>query len=336
MRPGIVLLLLVGSLAAAEMSPRLVGEGTVGRGRGRLDDVAWAVDGGSCYAVGRDDGDGSGPVFGAPGGMPWDRGVVLRIAADGSTILGQAGFAAGSALPTSVAVGADGAVYVAGYGGPALAAVIAAGNGLLPEASFAHLAWPAAVPPEQHTDPLVLPSERGGGVPFVLRLSADLTRIEAATWLEGWQSVWHVPDPLSEDLWQPVGIQVLPGGDLAVVHDGGFQRPPGPHGVHPLDYYDAPDHLSRLAPDLRTRRWRIAIATPRTDPALVDQHRANGRHFASTPPLVWDRPWLGQTRSLRLRALGEDLLVAGVSPTRTAAEPWWSVLRQLETVSSDN
>lgn len=321
----IVLVLLLSCAAqAGEAAPRLLAEGAVGSGRARLDDAAWAPDGASVYAVGRDDAAGDGPWLGVAGSLAWGHGLLIRFDAGTGRLLSQVRFAAGSFLPTAVDVAPDGAVYVAGYGAPELVPVLAGHGGLITAPSFAHLAWPMAVPPEQHTDPLFLPANRGGGVPLVLRLPADLARIEAATWLEGWQSVWHVPRPLIEDLWQPVGVQVLAEGDVAVLHDGGFQRAPGAGGVHPLDYYDAPDHLSRLSGDLRTRRWRVAVATPRVDKAAVDRHRTTGIHFSGTPPIVWDRAWLGQTRSLRLRRFGDDLLLAGVSPTRTAEEPWWS------------
>lgn len=63
------------------------------------------------------------------------------------------------------------------------------------------------------------------GAPCVLRLSSDLSRIEAGTYLESWQQVWSKSRNIStkpvfkcwppEYSWQPVLLQALAAGDLS-------------------------------------------------------------------------------------------------------------------------
>lgn len=303
----------------------------------RFEDVAFAGDG-SLYAVGNL----AAPLPAYPGHLraqrvvhgtqdpDWAYGpaMILHLSEDGARLLHYAEFAPGTLRLTSVLPTRD-AVYLGGYAGPGLASLIADKGGVRRSAKYPQRGLPWVFPPEHWTDPYVNPDNDQRGAPCVLRLSPDLKTILGGTYLEGWQSTWHVPTPLGEDLGQPVGLGLLPGGDVVVSHDGGtFRVPEGgdPKAArHPFDFYGVPDYLSRLAPDLTERRWMIEIETPQTPPELVNQYLTNKQHFQKTPPIAWTRDWLGQTRILRLRTSPEgQILIGGVSPTRTSEEPWWS------------
>jgi len=257
-------------------------------------------------------------------GWTYGPAFVARYGPDGRRMLARLELAPGTAKLTTVEVGPAG-VYVGGYASHGLAPLIRGLGGLFPEPhGYAQRSLQCYCPGEHHSEPRRDLANDQRGVPFVLRLDADLSQIECGTYLEGWQSVWHVPRPLREDHWQPVAIGLLSGGDLVVCHDGGYNRSPEPGQAAGFEhFYGVPDHLSRLSPNLSARAWRREIYTPPTDPEKVDRYQPNfGRSAWSGH---WQRPDLGNTRVLRLRVgPGDVFYAAGWSPTRTSREPWWS------------
>jgi hypothetical protein len=81
-----------------------------------------------------------------------------------------------------------------------------------------------------------------------------------------------------------------------------------------LRFYDVPDHVSRLSPDLSTRVWRTEVRTPPTDPAVAGRLK-NG----------WPHPYFGNPRIHRMRLGPDDAVwLCGWSATLTSKEPWWS------------
>jgi len=270
-------------------------------------------------------GNAAGPLVGLPAGMPhriggaggeggYGSAFIARLSAEGD-ILAAAQLPAGVAKFTTVAVSEAG-VYVGGYATAGLEPLVASLGGLGREATTEGEGVRPAVPREHWTDDRFDPGRDVRGTPIVLRFTPDLRRIDAATFLEGWQSVWHVPRPLKEDRWQPTGLAILSDGSVVVSHDGGYVLPTGP-GEKPdaTHFYRVPDRLSRLSADLRERHWVRTVYTPEVDPAKAAKHL--GR--------PWDFPTVGNTRSLRLRTGADDRVqLAGWSPTRTSSEPWWS------------
>jgi hypothetical protein len=104
-----------------------------------------------------------------------------------------------------------------------------------------------------------------------------------------------------------VGLATIPGGDLAVLHDGGA----------PVHHYYAPDYVSRLSGDLAERAWRFDIFHPKIQPLeKIRQRRAEFRE--------WKFPVLGQIRTLRMRGDGSgNIYAGGWSVSMTSQEPWW-------------
>ena len=243
----------------------------------------------------------------------YGHGFVALLNAEGQIVAAHH-FAQGLAQLTTVEVN-DTGVYVGGYASAKFAAVLEPLKGLRTIVSDAQRDTPHKVPADHYTDDRYDPARDGRGVPIVLRLSHDLQTIEAGTSLEGWQSVWHVPRPLGEDRWQPVGLALLDGGDVVVSHDGGYvlDPPPGSPATEEHFFYVA-DHVSRLSPDLKQRRWKRDLYTPRIDPEVTRQ--VLGRD--------WPHDTLGNTRTLRTRTDGTHTYLAGWSPTQTRGEPWWS------------
>ncbi len=240
-------------------------------------------------------------------------GFVARLDAQGKPIAAHH-FAKGLLMLTTVEVN-DAGVYVGGYASPGMVAVLEKLGGFSAVIGDAQRQTPHKVPSDHWTDDRFDPEADGRGVPVVLRLSHDLQTLEAGTALEGWQSLWHVPRPLREDRWQPVGLALLSDGDVVVSHDGGYVRDPGQDNPATEDhFFYVPDHLSRLSPDLKHRRWKHDIYTPTVDP-----DRASA---------ILNRPWphdtLGSTRTLRTRTDGSHTYLVGWSPTQTGGEPWWS------------
>ncbi|MCH8513084.1 MAG: hypothetical protein LAT83_15740 [Kiritimatiellae bacterium] len=244
-------------------------------------------------------------------------GFVARLSADGREVLAMLQFAPGICHPTTVVAAPNGQIYLAGYATAGLEPLIGAFEPLIPKATTRQKELTRWAPFVHRHDPQInrnLHDERG--VPFVLQLKEDLSEITSGTFLEGWQSVWHVPRPLGEDQWQPVDIALLPEGDVLVSHDGGIISDHGDRRPDYRDFYHVPDYVSRLSPDLQTRRWKKEIFTPPNDPAKVKKH------------LGWDWPHetLGNTRIHRLRAApdGSSFTIVGWSPSETSSEPWWS------------
>ncbi|MFP4106032.1 MAG: hypothetical protein ACLFVU_08070 [Phycisphaerae bacterium] len=252
-------------------------------------------------------------------------GFVARLSADGRKLLSYTQLAAGIAQPTSVAVSKDG-VYLAGYANGGLEPLIAGHEPIIAKAQSRQYDLQTYSTTEHHSEPHIDRANFGRGVPFVLRLDESMRTIEQGTFLEGWQSVWHVPHPLREDRRQPVGLVVMSDGDVVVSHDGGYNRfPDKGEKTGFTHFYGMPDHLSRLAPDLSTRRWKKDIYTPITDPEKVEKYAAKGSRYWRREKIDWPHKHLGNTRILRLRKDSKDnLLIAGWSPTRTSNEPWWS------------
>lgn len=312
---GIGLLLL--SLLVQAQAPRLLHAGFFGGGGDRIEGAAFAPDD-SLLIAGTLGEAPNTAALGIPAeGSQYRTGFVARLSPDGKDLLRLLPFAPGLCQPTSVLAVPDGTVYIAGYAHASFAALFANQHPLIAAADVSHKSLTRWAPFVHRHDPQIdalRHDERG--TPFVLHLDADLKTILGGTFLEGWQSVWHVPPPLGEDQWQPVDLARLPDGDLLVSHDGGILRDPGARKPDHRDFYHLPDHVSRLSPDLRARRWKQDIFTPQIDPAKVKQH------------LGWDwpHPTLGNTRIQRLRTApdGGSFCIVGWSPSETAEEPWWS------------
>jgi len=222
-------------------------------------------------------------------------------------------------------------VYVAGYATVALKPLAA--NGALPTPAADPGTFEPFTPAEHYSHPRFDPATAERGIPFVARLSRDLRSLDACTYLEGWQSRWHVPKPLGEDWTQRTLLGRLSGGDLVVVHDGGYNRIPDAGETAGLEhFYHAPDHVSRLSPDLRARRWTTEISMNPVDPAKAGRFlraaptaHALTRWAPADPEAPW--PWssLGNTHALDLAmGAGDTFHVAGYSSSRTAEEPWWA------------
>ncbi|MFW5751506.1 MAG: hypothetical protein ACOCZK_07665, partial [Planctomycetota bacterium] len=254
---------------------------------------------------------------------------VERLAAEGQRVIAWHSFGRGLVQPTSVAVSAHG-VYIGGYGASTARQLLSGIEPLLPAPD----PWPAAwrhAPFDHRHDARPRRLRQQAGVPLILRLDHDLVAIDAGTHLEGWQTVWQVPPPLDEDRWQPVALSVLADGDVIVAHDGGHTAGPDPQD--PAHFYHVGDHVSRLDPELRSRRWHRRVYTPAVDPvrALTAlNHSANPfttpRDTPPWPPLTqWPHRSVGNTRILDLACSADDrLAIAGWSAAKTSGEPWWS------------
>lgn len=229
--------------------------------------------------------------------------------------------ARGIGVFTDIAIN-DAGVYVAGY-------ATHAGESLVgPRALLAKAAtrptFKTYTPKEHYDEPKFTPGFDQRGQPIVLRFDPDLTRVTAGTFLEGWQSVWHVPEPLKEDWREPTLLRTLTNGDVIVSHDGGYNRIPA-DGVDATleDFYFVPNHLSRLAPDLSERRWKNDIYLTATHPQIVSKGLK----------LDWKHDTLGNPRPMRLRVdAGDNFYLSGWSAAHTSSEPWWSsFLRKYDT-----
>jgi hypothetical protein len=265
-------------------------------------------------------------VLGAPAvGWYQGHGVVWRLQDDG-TLVQRIVFAGGLFKPTAIVADDAGGAYVGGYAAESMVALLADRPGLQRVADWSQRSLRTWCAPEHSSEPLRREINDQRGVPCVLRLDAHGALI-AGTFLEGWESTWHVPEPLSEDASQPVLLVRMPDGDLVVAHDGGYNLPPPASGLEA--FYAVPDHLSRLSPDLTQRRWHVAWHSPAiADPSAVERHQRSAFWFGmdgGTPTATWKHPLLGNPRTLGLTVDGAGRLVCvGWSPTRTAAEPWWS------------
>ena len=236
-------------------------------GLDRLEGVSFAPDG-SVLVAGTLGAVPEGSVLGeAVADSQYGVGFVGRLDATGTEWVARVAFAPGIAHVTTVVAAADGSVYVAGYATGGLEGLIAAHAPLIGTAATRQKELTRWAPWVHRHDPQI-DAERHDerGVPFVLRLDEGLREVTGGTFLEGWQSVWHVPRPLGEDQWQPVELVVLPDGDVVVAHDGGIIADHGARDPDIRDFYLMPDHLSRLSPDLQTRRWHREVDTPPNEP----------------------------------------------------------------------
>lgn len=317
MRTRIMLLFcFLFGLAADE--PTLVTATFLGSpGRDRIEGLAFAGDG-TLLVAGSFGETIPGTLLGEPReASQYLTGFVARLDADGREILSLLQFAPGLCHPTSVVEAPDGSIYLAGYASPGMEPLLAPHSPLLGTVATRQKQLTRWAPSVHFNDPRIdarRHDERG--VPFVVRLNAGLSQITAGTFLEGWQSVWHVPRPLGEDQWQPVELVALPGGDVLVAHDGGIIADHGDRRPDHRDFYHMPDHVSRLSPDLRSRRWKLDIHTPPNDPEKVRRHLG----------FDWPHDTLGNTRIHRMRLApdGETFDIVGWSPSETAKEPWWA------------
>jgi len=271
-------------------------------------------------------------------GYAW-RGVgyVAQVTEDGSRILRYAEFPPGMVFLTTVLATNHG-VYVAGYASETLEILLhqTGASGLLRK-------YPLTEAIQKHResvkagakDPIAgRPGLGRYGAPFVLRLSMTLDRIEAGTYLEGWQQVWEkrrftnfrrkMEGGWLEYYWQPTHLAALKSGDLIVGHDGGYFRLPKPEdralaGDNPklaeqLLFYDVCDYISRLSPDLSQRAWVTEIYTPAVNPEVARQVKDG-----------WPLPHYGNPRTLRVRLdANERIYLCGWSASATSQEPWWS------------
>jgi len=335
---ALLALVLIAPTADDDAPVRIVAATAFGTaGEDRLEGAAFADDG-SIYVTGTVGGEldiEAATLFGKPvaprphaykhrrtgkelPAAQYGHGVVIKLSDDGTKVLASAVFTRGVCQLTSVVVSNHG-VYVSGYATVGIEPLIADLGGLRSETTTQQYAINPYIYKDHHTDDAYDHRRDVRGNPFVLRLSHDLKRIEAGTVLEGWQSMWHVPRPLGEDRWQPVDLDLTADGDVVVVHDGGYQAPlrDGQREPTPHHFFHAPDHLSRLSPDLKVRRWHVEIVG-----AAMDAQKIN-RHY---PAFDWKLPHLGQARVLRMRvdAKRNRIAVGGWVPSQTSNEPWWS------------
>lgn len=295
---------------------RVVAAGMMGSaGADRFEDVAIAKDG-EIYVAGNFAGavELKTTVLGEEGGG-YGVGAVLKFDKDGQQVVAGVTFAKGLAKVTSLAVNERG-VYVAGYATGGAEKLFGPLGGLHAKVVTPPPTGKLFVAKEHSDEPKFKLEHDVRGAPFVARLSHDLGRLEAATFLEGYQSIWYVPENIREDVYQPTGLALLSNGDVIVTHDGGYNRA-FKAGTQPTieDYYFVPDHISRLSADLKRRAWREELYTP----------KVNKEHAGRGIKGEWKHDTMGNPRIFRVRVDARDhVLVSGWSASRTVAEPWWS------------
>jgi hypothetical protein len=321
--------------AVAEPAAKMVTSTFLGGpGTDTLRHAAFAPDG-SLWVAGHGD---ASPAQAAPLPFPADpassygHSFVARLTPDLARISSFAWAPKGAVEITTVLPLKD-AVYMAGYATPALEPLAESCAGAVRSATRGQKGLALFTPAEHYTHPRFDTARDERGTPFIARLSPDLSRIDGFTFLEGWQTRWHVPRPLVEDWTQKVLVTALPDGDLIVVHDGGYNRIPEAGGEAALEhFYHAPDHASRLSPDLKVRRWKSEISMNPVEPAPAGQflRRAVTGHAMTVwnptdPAAPWPWPSLGNTHCLDLvRDASGAVLIAGYSSSRTSQEPWWA------------
>jgi hypothetical protein len=326
---GVAVLLASMSLAAP---PKLISATYLGTpGDDDIEDVAIAPDG-TIYVTGST----AAPIANLPKGVRlvslgkavpecrYGCAFVARFAPDGAKLLSCVQFARGVLKLTTVAAGGGG-IYVGGYASKGIEPLLKPLGGLITRGRYDQRTYKPVAPKEHFTDDDFDTDNDQRGVPCVLRFAPDLSRLEAGTLLEGWQSVWHVPLPLREDRWQPTGIAVLPGGDVVVCHDGGYvKRPEAGETVGYEHFYYVPDYISRLSGDLKARRWKQAVYMPPMNRQTINKYLHNPSPYFRVPKITWRHDTIGQTRVLRMRAGAKGrFYLAGWSPSRTSNEPWW-------------
>jgi hypothetical protein len=275
-------------------------------------------------------------AFGATAQQPrCGHAFVAHLSADGRKLLHYAEFARGVVLLTTVHA-SEAAVYVSGYASEALEPLLADRPGLLRQYPLTkeveQIAADAAAGKEDKI--AGRPGLGRYGAPCVLRLSRDLRKLEAGTYLEGWQQVWDkvrvtnfrkkMEGNWREFFWQPTHLAELRSGDLVVCHDGGYFRLPTEQDkqlaadneklAERLLFYDCCDYVSRLSPDLTRRAWKRAIYTPPVEPAVAAKFQDG-----------WPLRHYGNPRTHRMRLdKDEGIVLCGWSASRTSKEPWWS------------
>ncbi|MFP4053634.1 MAG: hypothetical protein ACLFV7_07210 [Phycisphaerae bacterium] len=324
---SLVVLLSFGAAEAADAdAPKVLFAARLGaKGVDTAEGVAFGADG-SVYVVGNSAKywQCARPFGKQAKDWSYPPGYVARYSPDGKEITGFALFAPGVIKLTSVVPGED-CVYVAGYASPGIQEVLDGKGGLISETKgrFTQRGKKVLSPREHHSDPDFSRENDQRGVPCVLRLNSELSKVTAATLLEGWQTTWHVPRPLGEDWHQPVALAVLSDGDVVVSHDYGFNDFSA-DGAFGRFYYLA-DGLSRLSGDLTQRRWKRDLYLPEIAAENLREHLFGRRRWLETPPENWPHPTAGQTRILRLRTDAKDnIYICGYSPSRTSGEPWWT------------
>jgi hypothetical protein len=262
-------------------------------------------------------------------------GFVAQLSPDGRKILRYVEFAPGVVIATTVRVN-ERAVYVGGYASAGLADLLKDKTGLIrdyplqPEMNALEEAKAAGVEDKIANRPGL----GRYGAPCVLRLSRDLQSLENGTYLEGWQQVWDKVrvyragkenvGNFHEFSWQPTHLEILQNGDLVVCHDGGYFRLPTAKDkelakddakqLERYTFYDVPDYLSRLSPDLSQRAWKQSIYTPAVNPEVAKEVK-NG----------WPLPHYSNPRTHRMRIDKDDnVYLCGWSASATSKEPWWS------------
>jgi hypothetical protein len=222
-------------------------------------------------------------------------------------------FAPGLLHLTSVITGPD-TVYLGGYGTQGMELLAKSRQGFMQTSGLSSSRLSGPTPFIHRDDPHIDKARDGRGRPMVLRVTPDLQTFDAATFLEGWHHIWHVPPPLNEDRHSPVAIGLLANGDVVAAHDGG-QRTPHPVTGKADSFYQARDHLSCLSPDLKQRRWHTPIETPPVDTSRAQ--KLLGEHFT--------HDWMGNVRTFRLRIdPANRIYVCGWAASKTMKEPWWA------------
>jgi hypothetical protein len=208
-------------------------------------------------------------------------GFVAQLSADGQRVLQYAEFGKGILSCTTVQANENG-VYVAGFATAALEPLLKGVPGLTKEyplrkevALLEAGTWPEAVGEAKDTIPESAHGQLGRyGAPFVLRLSADLAKVECGTYLEGWQQVWAkgrgTPDRPAgakrgvgwptEYNWLPILVRLLNSGDPVVCHDGGYYRL-----LTDEDRKFAAENAERLVNENPATPWLDPYPTPKKE-----------------------------------------------------------------------
>ncbi len=261
-------------------------------------------------------------------------GFVAHLSGDGKKILGYAQFGPGVTLLTTVVLSGNG-VYVSGYGSEGLEGVLKEKAGMMRE--FPLREEIKAYETEKAAGKEDKIGGRPGlaryGAPCVMKLSADLKKLESGTYLEGWQQVWdkkRVAKPARQMLggyqeyyWQPTATVVLKSGELLVCHDGGYLRmltdkdreaaKENPKLLDKLAFYDMCDYVSKLSADLGKRDWKKPIYTPMVNAEVAGKVQEG-----------WKLDHYGSPRTHRMRVdKDENVYLCGWSASYTSKEPWW-------------
>lgn len=262
-------------------------------------------------------------------------GFVARLSADGKQILHYSQFPRGVVFLTSVAVVQDG-VLVSGYASDGLEIILKDKPGLMREYPLrAEIElWQKETAAGKEDKIAGRPHLGRYGAPFVVKLSTDLSKVIAGTYLEGWQQVWdkkrvskqgqQMLGGWVEYFWQPTHLAVLRSGEVVVGHDGGYFRMPRPDDLQRaggdqavaerMRFYDCCDYVSKLSADLSKREWKQALYTPPVDAEVARRVKAG-----------WTLPHYSNPRTTRMRLDAQERVwLCGWSASATSQEPYWS------------